>query len=277
MLGSVLLIGLPIGLTLPLSFYEYDGLAPLLWRGPSWNFQLIFDNPVFVTALCNSALFVALAVPMRMVAAFGLAMLLQHRRRGTALYRACIFLPTVIPDVSYAVIWLWIFNPLYGPLNLGLAAVGLPPLQWLVDPHTALPAIVLMSLFQIGEGFVLLIAALRTIPGEYYEAAALDGAGRAQSFAFITLPRMAPWLVLLTIRDIVITAQNVFVAAYIMTEGGPYYATTLVPLLVHEEAFDRLRFGDAAAMMVIVYAAVVALLMVAFLVIRRWHHEQDEN
>ncbi|MCC6889868.1 MAG: sugar ABC transporter permease [Hyphomicrobiales bacterium] len=277
LLGSVLLIAVPIALTVPLSLYEYDGLAPPVWRGASWNFRLIFDDPVFVAALRNSAFFVVLAVPMRMAVAFGLAMLLQRRRYGTAFYRASVFLPTIIPDVAYAVIWLWIFNPLYGPLNFVLAAFGLPRLQWLVDPATALPAIVLMSLFQIGEAFVLMIAALRTVPHQYYEAAALDGAGRGQSFLYITLPLVGPWLLLLTLRDIVMTAQNVFVAAYIMTQGGPYYATTFVPLLVHEEAFDRLRFGDAAAMMVIVYAAVALLLLLAVLAIRLGHYETEKD
>ncbi len=103
------------------------------------------------------------------------------------------------------------------------------------------------------------------------------GAGRGQSFLYITLPLVGPWLLLLTLRDIVMTAQNVFVAAYIMTQGGPYYATTFVPLLVHEEAFDRLRFGDAAAMMVIVYAAVALLLLLAVLAIRLGHYETEKD
>jgi multiple sugar transport system permease protein len=275
-LGSILLIAVPIAVTIPLAFYEYDGLGQSLWRGTSWNFQLIFSNPVFVTALHNSLLFVVLAVPVRMTAAFLLAMLLQQRRRGTTLYRACIFLPTVIPDVAYALIWLWIFNPLYGPLNLGLGALGLPRPAWLVDADTAMTAIVIMSLFQIGEGFVLLLAALRTIPRDYYDAGALEGAGRVQLFRFITLPMMVPWLFLLTIRDIAVTAQNVFVAAYVTTGGGPYYATTFVPLLVHEEAFDRLRFGDAAAMMVVVYAAVSALLVIAFVAMQAGRREYQD-
>ena len=274
-LGSVLLVGFPIALTVPLAFYEYDGLTQPLWRG-TWNFSLIFADPVFVTALRNSLLFVALAVPVRMAAAFVLAMLLQHRRRGTALYRACVFLPTVMPDVAYALIWLWIFNPLYGPLNIGLGALGLPRLAWLVDPDTALPAIEIRSLLQIGEGFVLLLAGLRDVPQEYYDVGMVEGAGRVQLFRFITLPLMAPWLLLLTIRDIAVTAQNAFVAAYLMTGGGPYYATLFVPLLVHEEAFDHLRFGDAGAMMLVMYVASSALLFLAFIGIQAWRHDHGD-
>jgi multiple sugar transport system permease protein len=274
-LGSIVLVGLPIALTVPLAFYEFDGLRQPLWRG-TWNFSSIFSDVAFAAALRNSLLFVVLAVPMRMAAAFGLAMLLQHRRRGTALYRACVFLPTVMPDVAYALIWLWVFNPLYGPLNTVFGALGLPRLAWLVDPDTALPAIVIMSLFQIGEGFVLLLAGLRHIPQEYYDVGAVAGAGRLQLFRFITLPLMAPWLFLLTIRDVAVTAQNTFVAAYLMTGGGPYYATLFVPLLVHEEVFDHLRFGDAAAMMLVMYAASSVLLVLAFIAIQAWRHDHGD-
>jgi multiple sugar transport system permease protein len=275
LLGSIVLVGLPIGLTVPLAFYEFDGFMLPFWRG-SWNFEVIFADPVFVTALRNSLWFVVSAVPLRIAAAFVLAMLLQHRRRGTALYRACVFLPTVLPDVAYALIWLWIFNPLYGPLNIGLGALGLPRLAWLVDPATALPAIVIMSLFQIGEGFVLLLAGLRSIPRDYYDAGMVEGAGRVQLFRFVTLPLMAPWLLLLTVRDVAVTAQNVFVAAYLMTGGGPYYATLFVPLLAHEKAFGDLRFGDAAAMMLVMYAASGALLLLAFLAIQAWRGGHDD-
>ena len=110
-------------------------------------------------------------------------------------------------------------------------------------PSTALPALVIMSLFQIGEGFILLLAGLQQCPEDYYEAGAIDGASRWQLFRYITLPLLAPWLLLLTVRDIIVTAQNTFTPAYLMTGGGPYYATLFMPLLIYEEAFDRFRFG----------------------------------
>ena len=131
-----------------------------------------------------------------------------------------VFLPTVIPDVAYALIWLWIFNPIYGPLNLTLKAVGLPQPGWLADGQTALLSIVIMSAFQIGEGLVVLLTGLQNIPGDYYQSAALDGASRGQAFRWITLPLLAPWLLLLTLRDIILSAQNTFAPAYLMTEAA---------------------------------------------------------
>ena len=224
------------------------------------NFGDIASERVFQVSMRNSFLFVALAVPLRIFGALALALLLHHRRQGSGLYRVSVFLPTVVPDVAYALIWLWIFNPLYGPLNLMLSALGLPGPAWLVNPNTALLALVIMSLFQIGEGFVLLLTALRHIPQEYYDAGSIDGAGRWQLFRFVTLPLLAPWMLLLTVRDIVLTAQNTFTAAYLMTGGGPYYATLFMPLLIYEEAFDRFRFGHGSAMMLALYASVGLLL-----------------
>jgi multiple sugar transport system permease protein len=274
LIGSLVLVGLPVALTFPLAFYEYDGLSPPIWRATQ-NFDLIFADPIFNAAIQNSVWFVALAVPLRMLGALALALLLQHRRRGSGLYRASVFFPTVVPDIAYALIWLWIFNPLYGPLNGVLGAVGLPRPAWLVDPGIALYAIVIMSLFQIGEGFVLLLAALRHVPRELYDAGAIAGAGPWQLFRYVTLPLLAPWLLLLAIRDIVLTAQSAFVAAYLMTGGGPYYATLFMPLLIHEEAFDHLRFGDAAAMMLVLFLGVAALLFLVYVTVRGWGYEDD--
>jgi len=274
MIGAVALVGLPALLTFALAFFEYDALSPPTWRGIE-NFTQIFNERVFRIAVWNSALFVMMSVPLRVLGALALAMLLQHRRRGYGVYRVGVFLPTVIPDIAYALIWLWIFNPLYGPLNLILGALGLPQPAWLVNPNTALVSIAIMSLFQIGEGFVLLLAGLRSIPTDYYAAGSVYGAGSWQLFRYVTLPLLAPWLVLLTIRDIIVTSQNTFTAAYLMTGGGPYYATLFMPLLIYEEAFDRFRFGLGAAMMLVMFLAIGLLLYLVFLTLRGWGYEDD--
>jgi multiple sugar transport system permease protein len=176
----------------------------------------------------------------------------------------------VIPNVAYALIWAWIFNPIYGPLNLVLGAVGLPTPAWLARPDTALLAIAIMSAFQIGEGLVVLLAGLQDIPQDYYQSAALDGGTRWQLFRFITLPLLAPWLLLLTLRDIILSAQSTFTPAYLMTGGGPYYATLFMPLLIYQSAFDRFRFGQGAAMMLLLFLSVGLLIVLVYLVMRAW-------
>jgi multiple sugar transport system permease protein len=273
-MGTVLLVALPAVLTLALAFTEYDALSPPVWRGLA-NFQELLSSPFFWIALRNSLYFVVIAVPLRVLGALGLALLLKHRRRGVAAYRTAIYLPTIIPDVAYALIWLWILNPLYGPLNLMLGTLGLPTPAWLVQPSTAKLGIVLMSLFQIGEGFVVLLAGLQDIPEEYYATAAIDGGSRWQMFRFITLPLLAPWLLLLTIRDITLSTQSTFTPAYLMTDGGPYFSTLFMPVLIFDEAFERFRLGLGSATMLLFFVGLGLLIMLVFFAVGGWGYADD--
>lgn len=275
LLGALLLVGVPALLSFFLSFTLYDGVSPPQWVG-LLNFSMLRFDPRLPIALGNSLYYIALAVPLRVLGALLLALLLRERRPGTGLFRAAVYLPTVVPDVAYALIWLWIFNPLYGPLNLLLDAAGLPTPAWLVEPATAKPALVFMALFQIGEGFVVLLAGLHSVPRDYYLSAAVDGASRWQMFWTITLPLLAPWLALLTVRDVILSFQTTFTPAYIMTGGDPYYATLFLPLLVFREAFDSFRFGHGAALMTFLFV-VTALLVTALVVAYRGWLVADES
>lgn len=251
-LGSLILIVLPALITLGVAFTKYNAIQPPTWVGLN-NFRALLASPLARLSLRISLQFIFLAVPLRLLGALLLALLLQQGGRLFGGLRAAVFLPTILPEGAYALIWLWILNPLYGPLNAVLHAVGLPTPDWLLDPATARMSLVLMSLFTIGEGMVLLLVGLKTIPRVIYEAARVDGANAWQSFWRISLPLLTPWLLLLTFRDIVVSLQNTFTPSFVMTYGGPYYATTFVPLLVFELAFDLFDFGLAAAMTVILY------------------------
>ena len=274
LLGALLLVALPAGISFYIAFTDYNGVAAPAFIG--WqNFHYLRREPLFKVALINSLIFLAQSVPLRVLGALALALLLNRPRRGTAFYRAAIVLPTVIPDVAYALTWTWILNPLYGPLNAALRTFGLFAPPWLSNSDWALPAVILASLFPIGEGFILLLAALRHIPREVEDAARVDGANRWQMFTTITLPLITPWLVLLTVRDVVLSFQNTFTPAYIMTRGGPYYATFFTPLLIYETAFDGMRFGQAAAVMVLVFLVTLALVMLVFFLFEGWGF--DEN
>lgn len=261
-LGALVLMGLPAALSVVLAFFRYDGLAAPTWAD-LFNFRLVLANPadpLFRIALSNTLYFVALAVPLRLLGALGLALWLHRSRRGVGLYRAAVCLPTIVPDVAYALVWLWIFNPLYGPINVALTALGWPAPAWLADARYAKLVFVIMAAFQIGEGLVLLLAGLQNIPPEYYAAATVEGGSAWQQFRYLTLPLLAPWLLLLTVRDILFGAQNIFTANLIMTNGDPYYATLFAPLLIYEEAFDRLHFGPSAAMMLVLMAVTASLV-----------------
>ncbi|MCE7987730.1 MAG: sugar ABC transporter permease [Caldilinea sp. CFX5] len=274
LLGAMLLILFPALFTIVLAFTEYDALTAPVWSGLQ-NFQTIFQRQVFWIAVRNSLVFVALGAPLQLVGALLLALLLQQQRLGVRHYRNAAYLPTVIPDVAYALIWLWLFNPLYGPLNKVLAGVGLPQPAWLVDDNTALLSIIFMSSFRIGEGMLLLIAALQAMPAAYFQAAALDGGTRWQLFRHITFPLLIPWLLLLLMRDILLSAQSSFTPVYMMTEGGPGYATTLLPYLVYEEAFSHFRIGHAASMMVVMFVGIGLLLWVLYKVAGGWGYSDE--
>ncbi|MCA9870160.1 MAG: sugar ABC transporter permease [Caldilineae bacterium] len=260
LLGTAVLIVAPAVLTIGLAFTKYNSINTPTWVGLE-NFQNLLASPLARLSVRNSLLFLFMAVPLRLVGAVAIALLLSRPGRIYGPLRAGVYLPTIIPEGAYALIWLWILNPLYGPLNAVLGLLGLPTPDWLIQPGTAQLSFVLMSLFTIGEGIIVALVGLRTIPGVLYEAARVDGAGRWQAFWRITLPVLTPWLLLLTFRDLVVVLQNTFTPSFVMTYGGPYYATTFAPLLLFELAFDMFDFGGAAAFMVIMYV-LTALLVV---------------
>jgi multiple sugar transport system permease protein len=272
--GAAFLIILPVLYTFLLAFTKYDALAPPTWSGLS-NFATIFQRDVFWIAVRNSLAYVGLAAPLQLLGALILALLLHHQRRGVRQYRTAAYLPSVIPDVAYALIWLWIFNPLYGPLNKLLGWVGVQGPAWLINADTALLSLVFMTCFRVGEGMLVLIAALQAMPPTYFQAAALDGGNRWQLFRHITLPLLAPWLLLLLLRDILLSAHSSFIPVYMMTEGGPGYATTLLPYLIYEEAFSHFRIGHAASMMLVMFMGIGALLWLVSRLMRGWGYADE--
>ena len=268
--GVAILIVLPGLATFWLSLYEYDLVRPPAFTGLR-NFADLMNDEVFRISLTNSLSFVLFAVPLRLLAALSLALLLHRRVRGAGAYRSSVYLPTVIPDVAYALLWLWIFNPLYGPLNLALGALGVDPPQWLTDPDAARSAIVVMSVFTIGEGFLVAMAARNQVPEELYEVAEVEDAGMLNRLGRITLPLMGPALLLLFFRDVIFSLQATFVPALVLTQGGPPpYATTYLPLFVYRNGFEYLRYGYASAATVAMFTLTGGIILIQYLIVRRW-------
>ncbi len=259
LLGTLVLVVVPALMTLAVSFTDYQGIKAPTWTGLD-NFRRLGTTPLVRQGLYNTLLFVGAAVPLRLLGALGLALLLGGRGRGGGSARAAAFIPTVLPEVAYALVWLWILNPVSGPLNLMLGALGLPAPAWMAEAGTARLAIVMMALLQIGEGFVVLLVARLMVPAVVYEAAEVDGANRWQGFWHITLPLIMPWILLLLCRDLVVSVQNTFTPSFVLAYGGPYYATTFLPLLIYELSFDFLDWGLASAVLVMVYAWILLLI-----------------
>jgi multiple sugar transport system permease protein len=279
LLGLVALVALPGAITFALALTEYD-----LIRSPRFvgldNFRELLHDEVFRKSLRNSLVFAAFAVPLRLLGALGLALLLHRRFRGAGAARSSAVLPTVVPDIAYGLLWLWLFNPLYGPINLLLDALtdepgftlwGLPLPQWLTHANDAQAAIIIMSLFTIGEGFVVLLVTRQALPGELYELAAVEDATAWAVFRRITLPLMAPVLLLLLLRDTVFSFQVNFVPALVVTDGGPPpYSTTYLPLFVYRTGFEYLRYGYAAAATLTMFALTALIVLLQWRIVRRW-------
>jgi len=268
-LGSLLLLVLPAALTVRYAFTDSTGIAPGEFTGLA-NVRRLLADPYFFDALTASGLHVALAVPLRLLAAAGLALLLAAPRRGGRWYRAAVYLPTVVPDVALALLFLWVLNPIYGPLNAVLGLLGLPEPTWLATPWGARAGVVLMLLFPIGEAFLVVLATRRQLSARLYEAAAMDGASPLRQLRSITLPLLAPVLVLLAVRDTVLTLQSNFVPAYLLTDGGPDNATLYLPIYIFDQAFEFLGFGYSAMITMVLLLATAAAMIVQLLLVRRW-------
>ncbi len=267
--GALLLFVAPAAYSLALSMTDADLLTPARFVGFE-NFRALADDEIFHGVVWRSALFVAIAVPLRLVVATGLALLLHARARGAGTARTAAFLPTVVPDAAWAMVWLFLLNPIYGPVNALLGAVGIAPISWFSTGDAAFAAIVLMMAFTIGEAFIVALAARQELPAELYAVARLEGASAWYVLRTVTLPLMAPVLALLATRDVAVSLQATFTATYLLTDGGPDRATLFLPLYAFDAGFEQLRYGYAAAMTLTMFVITGLLVLVQLWVVRRW-------
>lgn len=268
-IGLVVLVGVPSAAALAIAFTEFSGIRPPRFAG-IYNFERMLGDDSFWRAFGNSAIYVAMAIPLRIVSATGFALLLHRRSPAAAAGRPVVYLPSVVPEAAYALLWLWLLNPLYGPLAAALGSVGVESSGLLTDPWATRIGIAVMSAFQIGEAFVIALAARRSISVRLYEAAAVDGARPWFSLTRITLPLMAPILALLALRDVVLSFQINFVPALLITDGGPRDATTYLSLLVYRNAFTYFRLGYASAIAVTMFVVTAAAVAAQYRLARRW-------
>lgn len=269
-LGIALLVVLPAALTFGYAFTDHTGLSRSFSFTGLTNVRRLTTDPLLAASLQASLVHVAVSVPLRLLAATALGLLLAAPRPGGRWYRAAVYLPTVIPDIALALLFLWLVNPLYGPLNQLLGAIGLPQPVWLASTGGARAAVVIMLMLPIGEAFLVVLATRRQLSAQLYEAAALDGAGPWQQLRRITLPLMAPVLVLLAVRDTILSLQASFVPAYLLTDGGPGNATLYLPLYIYDQAFEFSGFGYASLLTLVLLAITVLLIGLQLALVRRW-------
>ncbi|GAC1653771.1 MAG: sugar ABC transporter permease [Herpetosiphon sp.] len=222
------------------------------------NYAHLLHDDIFWRALRNTVGYTLMTVPSDIVISLALAVLLNQKLPGLAIFRLAYFAPVVTATAVVAIVWRWLYQPT-GLINGVLLAVGLPALNWLSSPTWALPALAIMAVWKhAGYNMLIFLAGLQSIPPEFEEAARIDGAGRWAIFRYVTLPLLRPVFVLVTILTTIGSFQ-VFDAAYVMTNGGPYYATTTLVYYIYSNAFDRYQMGYAAAISFVLFWLIMAV------------------
>jgi multiple sugar transport system permease protein len=258
----------PVLASLFYSFCDYSVLQAPIWIGLD-NYKRLATDTLFWVSLRNTAFYAALALPLGMIVSIGLALLLNTGVRGMPVFRTIFYLPSIVPVVAGAMLWLWIFNGQYGLLNWALTPVlhvfGTRPPAWLADPHWSKPALVLMSLWGVGNSMIIYLAGLQDVPAELYESAELDGAGTWRRLWHITLPMISPVIYFNLVMGIIGTLQ-VFSTVFVMTggaDGNPARSTLFYALYLFSTAFYDLRMGYASALAWVLFLLIVALTLTA--------------
>lgn len=268
-------LAIPAIAALALSFTDFDiyGVADrdnVRFVGLD-NYRRLVETPLFWTALRNTCYFVFVGAPLSIAVSLGAALLLDARRaRMRAAFRTALFAPVVTTVVAVALIWRYIFHSRYGMLNDLLGRLGIDGVDWLGDPAWSMPAMILFAVWKnFGTNMIIFVAGLQSIPGEQYEAAAIDGASRAQRLRYITLPALAPTMLLVTILTMVGYFQ-LFAEPYVMTRGGPAQSTTSVLYFMFEEGFKWWNLGFASAVAFVLFAIMLAGTLLQLHLARRW-------
>lgn len=232
------------------------------------NYVRLVGDTSFWNAIKNTAVF-ALHVPVSMSVALAIALIIQRRVRGMVLLRAMLFLPTITSLVAVAMVWQWMLHDEYGLFNWLLSLVGLGPVAWISSPSTALLSIMIMATWMVvGYQMILFQAGLAAIPTDLYDAARIDGASPLRRFFHVTLPGLRHTLFFVLVTSVIGSFQ-VFGAVYVMTEGGPLHSTDVAVYHIYEEAWEFLRFGDAAAMSWVLFAIIFIVTWLQFRTLER--------
>lgn len=269
MLGFTVFFLVALGASLYLSFTRWDMLTSPVWVGIA-NYRQVLRDDEFRTALGNTFAITVPHVVLRLACALALAMALNSNLRFRTFYRVLFFLPVVTMPVAIGTIWKWLYDPAFGPINSFLRRVGLPEPEWLSNPRTAVMAIVIVLLWSgVGYDMIIYLAGLQAIPRDYYEAAALDGAGAWQRFRDITLPLLTPTTFFLSVIGIIYSLQ-VFDLVYVMTRIDQTNNLPTVVYYIYEEGFRNFRMGYAITVAWVLLAIILVFTLIQFRLQKRW-------
>jgi multiple sugar transport system permease protein len=268
-IGFILFYIGPIIASFYFSLTNWDLISPPKWTGLDNYIRIFTRDKLFLQSLKVTFTYTIAYVPLDLLLGILIALLLNRPMRGIGVFRTIFYLPSVLTGVAYVVMWMWIFNPQVGLINTLLGFVGIKGPRWLLDPHFALWALVMMSIFQVGRSMVIYLAGLQDVPRELQEAASIDGANTWQRFWKITLPMLTPSILFNLIFGLIMTFQS-FTNVYVATNGGPLDSTLFYVLYLYKKAFDHLEMGYASALAWILFLIVLVCTLLIFATSGKW-------
>lgn len=281
-IGFIAFTAIPMVLSLYLSFTEWNVLTPPRWIGIDNYVRMFTSDPDFYQSLKVTVLYTVTSVPLQIIIALGLAMLLNEATRAIGFFRTAFYIPSIVASVASAVLWTWIFNPRFGPVNGLLRSLHLYAPTWFQDPNYALWALVIMSTWGVGGQMLIFLAGLKGIPRSLHEAAEVDGAGRVTRFFRITLPMLSPTLFFNLVMAM-IGAFQTFDSAFVISTaragqiGAPSKSTLFYLLHLYEEGFTFLNMGYASALAWVLFIVILAVTLVINRTSKRWVFYSGEN
>jgi multiple sugar transport system permease protein len=266
--GTLLFILVPIIAVFLLGFFSWDLIGSPQFIGLG-NYREIFTSSLFWSSLTTTCEYVVMTVVPLVLLSLGLALLLRKKFPGAGVFRTIAVLPWLATPVAIGVIWEWIFDPQNGVVNHVLAFFGIPGPAWLSSFTLALPTVAFVTVWQfLGYNMLFFLAGLQGVPSSMYEACELDGASAFQSFWHVTLPFLRPTMLFVIVIDMISSFQ-VFDTVYVMTNGGPGYATTVLNFTIYQHGFEFLQMGYASALSLVLFVIILIVTVLEFLYFRR--------
>ena len=253
------------------SFTEFNAVQTPKWVGLRNYVELFTEDPEFIQAIWNTLYFAGVSIVLAILFAFGLAMLLNARVHFQTVYRTIYFLPTLVPEVALALVWVYLFTPITGLVNLPFDWLGLKGPCWLTCPQWSIPTLILLALWIIGQQIILYLAGLQDVPQELYDASEVDGANFWRKLWNVTIPMMTP-VIFFHLVTSVIGAMQFFAIPYVMTGGTGFPAGTTMfySIYLYKNAFHYFSMGYASAMAWLLFLITLAITLVIFRSARLW-------
>ena len=275
-IGLLVFFAFPLVSSIYYSFTTYSILQPGEFVGLD-NYRELMHDKVFRAAVFNTVYFTIFFVPLSILFGVSLALFLNLKVKGMAIYRTIYFLPTLVPQVALAVLWMWLLNPQFGLVNGLLASIGIDGPAWLGSEIWSKPSLILMSLWGIGQAVIIYLAGLHDIPQDYYDAADVDGANWFHKIKHITLPLLTPVIFYNLVMGVIGAFQQ-FTLPYTLTKGQGTPANSLMfyVMYLYDNGFKYFKMGYASAMAWILFIIIMILTGLIFWTSKRWVHYQGK-